>query len=30
MKGNTKAFVFGLVVGAVAYHIMNQSKTAKK
>lgn len=30
MKGTTKAFLFGLVVGAVAYHIMMQSKSTSK
>jgi len=26
VKGTTKAFLFGLIVGAVAYHIMMNSK----
>lgn len=30
MKSTTKSFVFGMVVGAVAYHIMTQAKTAPK
>ncbi len=29
MKDSTRAFVFGAIVGAVAYHIMTQSKTNK-
>lgn len=30
VKGSTKSFVFGMVVGAVAYHIMMNAKTAPK
>lgn len=30
VKSSTKSFVFGVVVGAVAYHIMTNAKTAKK
>jgi hypothetical protein len=30
MKGSTKGFVFGVVVGAVAYHVMTNAKTPAK
>lgn len=29
MKGSQKAFIFGLVVGAVAYHVVTQKKVGK-
>lgn len=30
MKANTKAFLLGIVVGAVAYHIMTKSTVSTK